>query len=86
MGSEMCIRDRGRARENVYLLLDAGPPVEVLCTREQHWMMDNMIVDCDGGVHLGLTQQERVGKVKMFICHSLQGPLLMCCVHGNRTG
>ena len=42
--------------ENVYLPFIAGPAVDVLCSREQNRMTDNMILDYDGGVHLGLTQ------------------------------
>ena len=38
-----------RAGKNVYLLFSAGPAVDVLCSWEQHRMMDNMIVEYNGG-------------------------------------
>ena len=39
----------GRAGKNVYLLFSTGPAVDVLCSWEQHRMVDNMIVDYNGG-------------------------------------
>ena len=39
----------GRAGKNVYLLFSTGPAVDVLCSWEQHRMINNMIVDYNGG-------------------------------------
>lgn len=46
----------GRAGKNLYLLFSGGPAVDVFCSWEQHRLIDNMIVDYNGGVHLGLTR------------------------------
>ena len=61
--------------------------MDVLCSREQRRIIKGQrYCGLRRGVYFGLAQWGRVVQVKMCIFHSVESPLLTCCVYRNSTG